>query len=451
MSFNIPSSPKKRVVIVGGGFGGLQAAKALNGSERFQVVLIDRNNYHQFPPLIYQVAAAGLEADSIAFPFRKLFQRQKDFYFRMATARAVVPEQKILQTSIGEIRYDYLVLAAGCTTHFFGNARVEAEAIPMKTLSEAMGLRNALLGNFERALTSSDEQERKELLNIVIVGGGATGVEVAGALAEMKRYVLPKDYPEIDLTEVNICLIEAGSRLLAAMDEASSRNAERYLRSMGVDIRLNTTVTGHRDHRVELKDGTRIATRTFIWVSGILAQPIGNIGPEQTGRGGRIRVDAFNAVTGWNNVFAIGDQCLMTADAAWPDGHPQLAQAAIQQGKALAQNLLRLEKGEKPRPFAYKNLGVMATIGRNRAVAEFGRAKIHGFAAWMLWMGVHLIGILGVRNKSVVLLDWIWNYFSYAQSLRMIVYARKAGVVKEREEHLASQQGKNSPGSEGAS
>jgi len=450
MSVNIPDTSKKRVVIVGGGFGGLQVAKKLRGSKHFQVVLIDKNNYHQFPPLIYQVASAGLEPSSISFPFRKLFQRQKDLYFRMATARSVFPEHKVLQTSIGKIRYDYLVLAAGTTTNFFHNAHVEDEAIPMKTLSEAMGLRNALLDNFERALTCADERERQELLNVVIVGGGATGVEVAGALAEMKHYVLPNDYPDLDPSLMQIYLIEAGNRLLASMSPESSRHVERYLRTMGVNVLLNKRVTDYRDHRVMLKDGSQIATRTFIWVSGVAACPVENIGKEHLGRGGRIQVDAFNQVASMDGVFAIGDQCLMTADEAWPDGHPQLAQVAIQQGTLLARNLLRIEKGLPLKPFSYRNLGSMATVGRNRAVAEFSKMKLHGFVAWLVWMLVHLRSILGVRNKFVVLLNWVWNYLSYAQSLRIIIYARKAKEVREREERLASQHWGNDLKSEGA-
>lgn len=449
MSANIPHSEKKRVVIVGGGFGGLQVAQRLKGSD-YQVVLIDRNNYHQFPPLIYQIASAGIEPSSISFPFRKLFQKQKDFYFRMATVRSIFPEQKIVQTSIGKVSYDYLIFAAGTTTNFFGNSNVEEKAIPMKTVSEAMGLRNALLDNFERALTCASEQERQELLNIVIVGGGATGVEVAGALAEMKRHVLPKDYPDMDNSLMQIYLIEAGNRLLPAMSPENSRHVENYLRTMGVNIMLNRMVTDYRNHRVVLKDGSEIATRTFIWVSGIAAQPIGNLDKAHTDRGGRILVDGCNQVEGLEGVFAIGDQCLMTADEAWPQGHPQLAQVAIQQGKRLAKNLRRLSQGKEMKPFRYTNLGAMATVGRNRAVAEFSKVKMHGFVAWLMWLLVHLRSILGVRNKVIVLFNWMWNYLSYSQSLRMIIYAKKAPEVLDREKRLASQHWGHDLLSEGA-
>ena len=438
MSFNLPKTDKKRVVIVGGGFGGLKLAEKLRGSD-FQVVLVDKNNYHQFPPLIYQIASAGIEPSSISFPFRKIFQKRRDFFFRMAEVRSIFPEHKIIQTSIGKVHYDYLVLCAGATTNFFGNKNVAAEAMPMKNVSEAMGLRNALLDNFERALTCATDRERQELLNVVIVGGGATGVEIAGALSEMKNYVLPKDYPDLPTSLMHIYLIEAGPRLLPAMSQESSDRVEKYLRRMGVNVLLNKMVTDYQGHNVMLRDGSSIATRTFIWVSGVAAQPVGNLDPSHLGRGRRIVVDAFNRVPGLDGVFAIGDQCIMPeGDDDWKGGHPQLAQVAIQQGRLLAKNLRRIEKGQEPKPFRYKNLGTMATVGRNCAVAEFSHMRFGGFPAWVLWLVVHLRSILGVRNKMIVLFNWIWNYLSYSQSLRMIIYAKKAKEVIEREERLAS-------------
>ena len=432
MSLNIAKTDKKRVVIAGGGFGGLKLADKLKKSG-FQVVLIDKNNYHQFPPLIYQVASAGMEPTSISFPFRKIFQRRKDFYFRMAEVRAIFPEKNMIQTSIGKVEYDYLVLAAGTTTNFFGNKRIEEEAMPMKNVSEAMGLRNALLANLERALTCSTRQEQQELLNIVIVGGGATGIEVAGILSEMKRFILPNDYPDISVSLMHIHLIEAGTRLLAGMSEDSSAHVEKYLRKMGVNILLNKRVIDYRDHKVILDDGSEIATRTFIWVRGVVGVTIGNMDASQIGRGGRIKVDAFNRVEGMDNVFAIGDLCIQSSDKNYPNGHPQLAQVAIQQGELLAKNLKRLQKGQEMQPFHYRNLGSMATVGRNRAVAEFSKVKIQGWFAWVMWLVVHLRSILGVRNKLIVLLNWIWNYFTYDQSMRMIVYARKAKEIRDRE------------------
>ena len=434
MSINIQRNQKKRVVIVGGGLGGLRLAEDLYGSG-MQVVLIDKNNFHQFPPLIYQIASAGIDPSSISFPFRQIFRKRKDFYFRMAEARMVDTEKKILQTSIGKIDYDYLVLAAGATTNFFGNKNIEEWAIPMKTVPEAMGLRNALLSNFERALTCATEEERQELLNVVIVGGGATGVEIAGALSEMKRYVIPYDYPDMDSSLMHIYLIEAGDRLLAGLSQESSLKAYDFLKSMGVDIQFGKMVTDYRDHKVIMKDGTEIPTRTFLWVSGIRANAMPGIDESHLGRGFRFKVDEFNRIPGVEDVFAIGDQCLQTSDAAYPNGHPQVAQVAIQQAKNLANNLKLINQGadsSELTAFRYKNLGSMATIGRNKAVVEIGKFHSQGFFAWVLWLVVHLRSILGVKNKMMVLLNWLWKYVSYNDSIRMITYATKPREVEER-------------------
>ena len=437
MSINIHRNQKKRVVIVGGGLGGLRLAEDLYGSG-MQVVLIDKNNFHQFPPLIYQIASAGIDPSSISFPFRQIFRKRKDFYFRMAEARMVDTEKKILQTSIGKIDYDYLVLAAGATTNFFGNKNIEEWAIPMKTVPEAMGLRNALLSNFERALTCATEEERQELLNVVIVGGGATGVEIAGALSEMKRYVIPYDYPDMDSSLMHIYLIEAGDRLLAGLSQDSSKKAYDFLKSMGVDIQFGKMVTDYRDHKVIMKDGTEIPTRTFLWVSGIRANAMPGISDDHLGRGFRFKVDQFNRIPGLDDVFAIGDQCLQTTDPAYPNGHPQVAQVAIQQAKNLAKNIKRINEGHGDdnslTPFKYNNLGSMATIGRNKAVVEIGKFHSQGFFAWILWLVVHLRSILGVKNKMMVLLNWLWKYVSYNDSIRMITYATKPREVVERME-----------------
>ena len=437
MSINIKRNQLKRVVIVGGGLGGLRMAEDLSKAN-LQVVLIDKNNFHQFPPLIYQIASAGIDPSSISFPFRQIFRKRKDFYFRMAEARMVDTEKKILQTSIGKIDYDYLVLAAGATTNFFGNKNIEEWAIPMKTVPEAMGLRNALLSNFERALTCATEEERQELLNVVIVGGGATGVEIAGALSEMKRYVIPYDYPDMDSSLMHIYLIEAGDRLLAGMSQDSSKKAYDFLKSMGVDIQFGKMVTDYRDHKVIMKDGTEIPTRTFLWVSGIRANAMPGISEDHLGRGFRFKVDQFNRIPELNDVFAIGDQCLQTTDPAYPNGHPQVAQVAIQQAKNLAKNIKRINKGQADdnslTPFKYNNLGSMATIGRNKAVVEIGKFHSQGFFAWILWLVVHLRSILGVKNKMMVLLNWLWKYVSYNDSIRMITYATKPREVLERME-----------------
>lgn len=434
MSVNIPQTKKKRVIIVGGGFGGMKLANELKKSG-FQIVLMDRNNYHQFLPLIYQVASAGMEPTSISFPFRKIFQKRKNIVFRLAEVRSIKPEANMVQTSIGKAYYDYIVFAAGTTSNFFGNLNIIEDAIPMKNVSEAMGLRNALLANYERSVTCATEEEKRELLNIVIVGGGATGVEIAGALSEMRRFVIPKDYPEMKKSDLHIYLIEGGSRLLSAMSEEASANAKESLEKMGVEVLLNRRVTDYKGYKVVMSDGNEIPTRSFIWVSGVTAVRIGNMdGPGSLGRGNRIMVDQYNRVNGLDNVFAIGDQCIMTTDDRFPGGHPQVAQVAIQQGALLAKNLKRLEAGEAMQPFRYTDMGTMATIGRNKAVADIGNLKFHGWFAWVMWLVVHLRSILGIRNKILVLVNWVWNYFTYDYSLRLIIYARKAKVIRDREE-----------------
>ena len=308
----------------------------------------------------------------------------------------------------------------------------------MKTVAEAMGLQNAILSNLERSITCAEKVEQQELLNVVIVGGGATGVEVAGVLSEMKRTILPRDYPDLDPSLMNIYLIEAGGRLLSGMSPESSEAVENFLRNMGVNVLLHKMVTDFRDHKVILADGSSIATRTFIWVSGVAGSEVGNIAKEHLGRGRRILVDEFNRVPGMDGVFCIGDQCLVEGDPDYPGGHPQLAQVAIQQGANLARNIRRLERGRELRPFRYRNLGSMATVGRNKAVCEFAGLKLSGFVAWVMWLVVHLRSILGVKNKVVVLLNWMWNYFNYNQSLRMIFYPTKPKEVRDREQREAT-------------
>lgn len=419
MDLNIVKGDKKRVVIVGGGFGGLELAKKLDKSG-LQVVLIDKHNYHQFQPLIYQVASAGMEPSSISFPFRKIFQHRNNFYFRKAEVEDVLPEQKTIRTNVGDITYDYLVIAAGATTNFYRNQNIESASLPMKSLREATAIRNTILGNIENAITCTDKIERQSLLNIVIVGGGATGVELAGVLAEMKKHIMPHDYPDLDSSLMNIYLIQGDNRLLPAMSEESSNAADHFLRSMGVNVILSKLVTDFKDRMVILEDGSKISTRNFIWVSGITAVRFEGLTNDFTGPSGRLKVDCYNRVKGLDGIYAIGDIAWMTEDAKYPKGHPQLAQVAIQQGRLLGKNIKRMEAGKKLVPFHYKDLGSMATIGRNKAVAEFKTGKTQGFFAWVLWLIVHLRSILGIRNKMVVLLNWIWNYANYKQSLRLI-------------------------------
>ncbi len=429
MRANIRRNEQKRVVVVGGGLAGLKMVTTLRHSG-MQVVLIDKNNYNQFPPLIYQVASAGLEPSSISFPFRRLFQGDHDFFFRMGTALRVDPEEKAILTSFGIVHYDYLVLAAGATTNYFGNANVEANAMPMKTVTEAMRLRNVLLANLERAETEDNPFERRKLMTIVIVGAGPSGVEIAGAMAEMKLAVIPRDYPDLDANQMQIYLLDAASRVLPVMDEKSSARCQRDLENMGVKVMLGSMVTDYSNDDVVLKDGTTIPTKAVVWVSGVKANTIQGLPDGSIGRAGRILTDRYNRVKGMNNVFAIGDQSLVEGDEEWPKGHPQLAQVAIQQADNVAKNILGELSGKEPKPFTYRNLGTMATIGRRKAVAEIGKMKWGGFSAWILWLVVHLRSILGVKNKTVVFLNWVWNYFNYRQSLRLIL---KPVVKKDSE------------------
>ena len=424
MRANIKRNEQRRVVVVGGGLGGLKLVSSLRDTD-FQVVLVDKNNYNQFPPLIYQVASAGLEPSNISFPFRRLFQGWKNFFFRMAEVQHIDTEEKAIKTSIGTIHYDDLVLAAGATTNFFGNKNIEASALPMKSVSESMRLRNTILQNLERAETEDNEARKQALMNIAIVGGGPSGVEIAGVLAEMKQTILPRDYPDLDTSCMHIYLINATPRLLGAMSERSSREAEKALKELGVEVMTNCMVTDYVDKELVLKDGQRISAETVIWVSGIKANNIDGIPTESIGHAGRILVDCFNRVKGLKDVYAIGDQCIVEGDEAYPYGHPQLAQVAIQQAKTLAKNLIRQEKGETEQPFSYHNLGTMATIGRKKAVVEIGKLKFGGFFAWLLWLIVHLRSILGVKNKTIVFLNWMWSYMNYKQSLRLILKAKR--------------------------
>lgn len=420
---NIPATHKKRVIIIGGGFGGLTLANQLKKSP-FQLVLLDRTNYHQFQPLLYQVATAGLNPGSIAFPFRKDFRHFTDFHFRMTEVKQIYPQENKVETGIGFISYDYLVIAAGTDTNYYGMENIRRYALPMKSVTEAMALRNRLLLNFETALTTDDAEKRHRLLNIVVVGGGATGVEISGTLSEMKRYILQKDYPELASGELNIYLIEGTPRLLGSMSEESSAKALGFLKKMGVEVLTSTKVSDYRDNQIILGNGETIPSDTVIWVSGVTANHFQGIPPEITGRGGRIDVDESNRVKGMENVFAIGDICLQT-EPDYPNGHPQVAQVAIQQAKQLASNLLRLSNGDLPKPFHYHNKGNLATVGRNRAIAELPHLKSQGVFAWFLWMAVHLRSILGVRNRLEILLNWIWNYLTYDQAIRLIFKARE--------------------------
>ncbi|MBW4761052.1 NAD(P)/FAD-dependent oxidoreductase [Prevotella melaninogenica] len=423
MKANIEHTDKKRIVIVGGGLGGLELAFKLVDDD-YQVVLIDKNNYHQFPPLIYQVASGGLEPSSISFPFRRLFQGKKDFFFRMAKVESVNTDKKTIKTTVGEIDYDYLVLAFGAKTNFFGNKDIEATTLPMKSVSEAMKLRNTILRNLELALTEEDPARKQALMNIVVVGGGASGVEIAGAVAEMKKNIIARDYPDLDSSQMHIYLVNAVDRLLSAMDPVSSKRAERDLKELHVHIRQPQFATEYKDGILKTSAGLEIPTQTVIWVSGICANTVEGFPAESIGHAGRLLTDRFCRVKGVKDVYAIGDVSLVEGDEEYPLGHPQLAQVAMQQAKTVAKNFKAMSKGKELKPFKYKNLGVMATIGRNHAVAEISGKKFGGFPAWALWLIVHLRSILGVKNKTFILLNWVWNYINYKQSLRLILKAK---------------------------
>jgi NADH:ubiquinone reductase (H+-translocating) len=413
-----------KVVIVGAGFGGLRLARLLNNKPGFDVILIDKYNYHQFQPLFYQVATAALDASNISFPLRKAFQNSKNVHIRMEEVRQVLPAEKRIITEVESISYDVLVLATGADTNFFGNDKVAANAFPMKATVEAIQLRHRLIQNFEDALIAKDEESRKRLMNIVIAGGGPTGVELAGALAEMKKYVLPKDYPELDFTQMNIIIVDGGERLIGGMSEKSSADALRYLHKLGVEVRLNTLVKDYDGYTVILGNDSTIATEMVIWAAGIKGNVPAGIDKELTVRGNRIKVDRENQVVGLDSVYAIGDLAYMETPL-YPKGHPQVASVAIQQATVLADNLKRSERKSKKQSqceFEYFDKGSMATVGRNLAVVDIPKPKLHlnGFMAWMVWMGLHLFLILGVKNRVFVFMNWIYNYFTYDQNLRLI-------------------------------
>ncbi len=416
---NIPSSDLKRVVIIGGGFGGLKLAMKL-ARKKVMVVLLDKNNYHSFQPLYYQVATSGIEPSAISFPLRKIFQHHNNVHIRMARLIKILPEQNEIETSIGNLRYDYLVLCIGAGNNFFGNEAISKFALPMKSVGESLGLRNTLLNNFEKALNTIDNDEQSALMNVVIVGGGPTGVELSGALAEMKKYVLPKDYPELDFLNMNIYLVEGGERLLSGMTKKSSVKAFQYLSDMGVNLILGKIVTGYDGTTVFLNDGSGIKSANLVWAAGIKGNSVKGIDDNVWVSGRRIEVDRYNRVKGYGNIFAIGDIALMKEDK-YPNGHPQVAQAAIQQARCLARNLLNLQNNRPMKPFSYRDLGTLATVGRNKAVVDLKLLHMQGLLAWFFWMFIHLMAIVGVKNRLLIFINWAYHYFTYDQSLRLII------------------------------
>lgn len=413
-----------KVVIAGAGFGGLKLARLLNNKPGFEVILIDRFNYHQFQPLFYQVATAGLDASNISFPLRKVFQKSRNVRIRLAEIREVKTTENLLVTNEETIRYDVLVLATGCDTNFFGNAALAAHAFPMKSTVEALQIRHRLLQLFERAHLEKDPVELQRMMNIVVVGGGPTGVEVSGALAEMKQYVLPKDYPELDFSNMNIYLLEGADKTLAAMREKSSDRSGAYLEKLGVKLLTRTLVKNYDGRDVELHTGETIPASTVIWAAGIKGNIPNGIDPSLIARGNRIKTDRYCRVLGSDNIYAIGDLAYMETPA-YPNGHPQVAPAAMQQAGMLAANLRLMERkssSDRLVQFEYYDKGSMATVGRNLAVVDLPKPRwsFGGFFAWMIWMGLHLMLILGVKNRFFVFMNWLYNYITYDQNLRLI-------------------------------
>jgi len=435
MPVNIPETPQKRIVIIGAGFGGLKLAKKLIGSG-YQIVLIDKNNYHQFQPLFYQVASAGIEPSSILFPLRKIFQKRKDVYIRVAEVYSVDPVKKVLQTSLDTVWYDVLVIATGVNSNFFGMKNMEEYAIPMKSVSEAMALRNRILINLEKAVTlfDKDEEEKKSLLNVVVVGGGPTGVEISGAIAEMKKFVLPKDYPDLNFDLMQINLVEGSGAVLSSLSGHASEKALFYLKRLGIHVHLKTRVTDYDGETLSFADGNFIKSKLVIWAAGISGEVPSGIPNESVGRGKRMLVNEFNMLKGFEDIYSIGDSCIMSTPE-YPNGHPQVAQVAIQQGINLAKNLIAMNKNAKLKPFRYIDRGSMATIGRNRAVADLPFLKFSGFTAWLTWMFVHLMAIVGVKNRLLIFINWMWNYMTYDQSLRLILWASRKTPPTLPEKH----------------
>lgn len=409
-----------RIIVIGGGFAGLEVVRNLKYAKA-QVVLFDLHNHHTFQPLLYQVATSGLETSSIVFPLRKRFAHRPNFYFRLGQVKHITPSENTIETSIGKARYDYLVIASGARTNFYGMTDVEKNAMSMKTIEDSIQLRNHILRNMENALLVEDPEQMNSFMDYVIVGGGPTGVELAGALAELKTHVFPKDYNELDLTHMDIHLIEASPRLLNGMSAEASTKALQYLRNMGVDVRLNCAVKSYDGYELKINENERVISRTVLWAAGVTGNPIDGLPADVIARGNRLRVDEYNRVSGFENIFALGDVALMEGDPKYPKGHPQMAPPAMQQGKLLAENLHRLIEKKAMKPFRYTDKGSMATVGRNRAVVDMGKFKTQGFFAWFIWMFVHLLSITGFKNKVFTFFSWFFSYLSYDRSNRLII------------------------------
>lgn len=417
---NIPRSSFPRIVIIGGGFGGVALAQKLSQKE-VQVVLLDKNNYHCFQPLLYQVSTGGLEPDSIAYPLRKVLIGYDNFFFRLADVQEIEVEKKSLKTSIGPVSYDYLVVATGSETNFFGNTELEKNAMVMKTIPQSLNLRSLILENFEQALLTDDYHERDALMNFVIVGGGPTGVELAGALAEIKKGILPKDYPDLDTRRATINLVQSGDRILNAMSEKASEKAEEFLEKLGVQVWKDVRVTGYDGKTVTTKTDLTFETATVVWAAGVKGATISGLDAKEFLAGGsRLPVNEFNQVNGHPEIFAIGDIACMQSDL-YPKGHPMMAQPAIQQGRQLGENLVRLIDNKPLKPFDFTDKGSMATVGRNKAVCDLEHIKFQGVFAWFVWMFVHLFFLIGFRNRVIVFINWVYNYIKFDREARLII------------------------------
>ncbi|MGY3054864.1 NADH dehydrogenase [Pedobacter sp. UYEF25] len=419
MDLIFPKTENPRVVIVGGGFGGVALAKKLD-KKKFQVIMLDKHNYHTFQPLLYQVSTGGLEADSIAFPIRKIFKGQKNYIFRVTKVTEVMAQEKRLITDIGLINYDYLVIATGSDTNFFGNKEIEANAVPMKSVPEALDLRSMILQNFEKSLIEKDPEKKDALLNFVVVGGGPTGVELSGAISELKKHVVPQDYPELDLDKVNIYLVENSPELLGQMSTQSQEKAKKFLEQMGVTVMNNTRVLAYDGYKLTIADKMPINTYTVIWSAGVKGEIIPGLDKAEVVKGGKFMCDEYNKVVGYDNIYAIGDVSSIVTEQH-PHGYPGVAPTAIQQGKHLAKNLIKLQAQQPMDKFSYFDKGTMATVGRNKAVVDIKKIHFQGIFAWYTWMFVHLMTLVGFRNKIIVFVNWAWSYFSYDRGTRLII------------------------------
>ncbi len=426
----------KRVVVVGGGFGGINLIKKIWDHPQFQVTMVDLDNYHFFPPLLYQVATAFIEPSNISYPFRRMFEGKNNMRFHYGALKKVTQEENTIETTTGLLEYDYLVLAIGTETNFFGIENVKQNGLPMKSIEDAINLRNHMLLNMEKATSTHDPEEKEKHLNIVIAGGGPSGVELAGMLAEMGQTVVRKEYPEIETGNSRIHLIDASPHLLGPMSKKAQEEALKVLSDLGVQIQLNTVVKDYINGNVVLGNGNTIPTNSLIWTSGVIGREVPGLKPGQLGRGRRVLVDEYNKVKGSKNIFAIGDLCLQTSDKNYPNGHPQLAQVAIQQGSLLGENLKRMEANEELKPFNYNDKGSMAIISKYEAVADLPKVSFTGFFAWLIWLFVHIIPLVGFRNKVKLAFSWFWSFITNNPTLRLIIRPKKEDVLEIQKERV---------------